>query len=127
MESGKLDEELSRMSQIADHLSANSLVLLNEAFSATNVREGAEITRQIVAALSEKHVKVFFVTHLYQFAHDLYERRPDGTLFLRAERKPDGTRTYRLTEGEPLETSYGEDLYNRIFGADEPKTGIKIQ
>jgi DNA mismatch repair ATPase MutS len=126
MESGKLDEELRRMSQIADHLSANSLVLLNEAFAATNEREGSEIARQIVAALSDRQVKVIFVSHLYQFAHEFYEGRTDGTLFLRAERKTDGTRTYKLTEGEPLDTSYGVDLYNRIFGAEERETNAKV-
>jgi len=117
MESGKLDEELSRMNEIANHLSANSLVLFNEAFAATNEREGSEIAKQIVTALSERHVKVIFVSHLYQFAHELYEGKTDATLFLLADRKEDGTRTYRLVEGEPLDTSYGVDLYNRIFSA----------
>jgi len=37
-------------------------------------------------------------------------------LFLRAGRRSDGRRTFRLLEGEPLPTSYGEDLYRRIFG-----------
>lgn len=117
MESGKLDEELSRMSQIAEHLMSNSMVLFNEAFSGTNEREGSEIARQIVSALCERSVKVVFVSHLYPFAHGLYEGDKDGMLFLRAERKPDGTRTYRLIEGEPLETSYGVDLYNKILVA----------
>jgi hypothetical protein len=36
-------------------------------------------------------------------------------LFLRAERLADGRRTYRLVEGEPLPTSFGEDLYKLIF------------
>ena len=126
MESGKLDDELSRMSQIADHLSANSLVLLNEAFAATNVREGSEIARQIVAALSERQVKVFFVSHLYQFVQDLYEARTDEIIFLRAERKPDGTRTYKLIEGEPLDTGFGFDLYNRIFNDRGQETSAKV-
>jgi DNA mismatch repair ATPase MutS len=115
MESGKLDEELSRMSQVADHLTANSLVLFNEAFAGTNEREGSEIARQIVAALSERHVRVVFVSHLYPFAHGVYEGRTEEVLFLRAARNADGTRTYKLSEGEPLDTSYGVDLYNRIF------------
>ena len=38
-------------------------------------------------------------------------------LFLRAERQPDGRRTFRLLEGEPLPTSYGPESYRRIFGA----------
>ena len=115
MESGKLDEELNRMSQIADHLTANSMVLFNEAFAATNEREGSEIARQIVTSLFERLVKVFFVSHLYQFVRGLYEGAPAEVLFLRAERNTDGTRTYKLAKGEPLETSYGVDLYERIF------------
>lgn len=64
MESGKLDEELSRMSGIVDHISSDSMVLFNESFAATNEREGSEIARQIVSALLEKRIKIFFVTHL---------------------------------------------------------------
>ncbi|UCD08628.1 MAG: hypothetical protein JSU79_09745 [Dehalococcoidales bacterium] len=126
MESGKLDDELNRMSQIADHLSANSLVLLNEAFAATNVREGSEIARQIVTALSERQIKVFFVSHLYQFVQELYEGRTNEIMFLRAERKTDGTRTYKLIEGEPLETGYGLDLYDRIFNDRGQETSAKV-
>ncbi|MEO8249818.1 MAG: hypothetical protein ABI589_10645, partial [Burkholderiales bacterium] len=42
-------------------------------------------------------------------------------LFLRADRQADGTRTFRLVEAEPLETSYGEDLYREIF--EDPANG----
>ena len=124
MGSGKFDEELSRMSDIADHLTPSSLLLFNESFAATNEREGSEIARQIVSALLEKGSalsgvegnKVFFVTHLYEFAHSFYEKKLANAIFLRAEREANGTRTFRLIEGEPLETSYGEDLYEKIFG-----------
>jgi DNA mismatch repair ATPase MutS len=118
MKSGKLDEELARVSEIADHITPNSMLLFNESFAATNEREGSEIAKQIVLAMLEKRMKVFFVTHLYEFAHDFYDRNDGGVLFLRAERKDDGTRTFKLLEGEPLETSYGEDLYRRIFGVN---------
>jgi hypothetical protein len=120
MESGKLDEELSRMSDIVDSINHNSMILFNESFAATNEREGSEIARQITAALVEKGVKIFFVTHLYDFAHAIYERKMDNALFLRAERRADGARTYRLTEGEPLQTSYGQDLYDAEFGMERP-------
>lgn len=43
MESGKLDEELSRMSGIIENITANSMLLFNESFTATNEREGSEI------------------------------------------------------------------------------------
>jgi len=120
MESGKLDEELGRMSEIVDKLTPKSMVLFNESFAATNEREGSEIARQITNALVESGNKVFFVTHLYEFAHGLSDKKIGNAIFLRAERRVDGTRTFRVVEGEPLQTSYGEDLYDRVFASECP-------
>ncbi|MBF6558765.1 MAG: DNA mismatch repair protein MutS [Candidatus Binataceae bacterium] len=116
MNSGKLDEELSRMSDIIDHITPNSMILFNESFAATNEREGSEIAKQIVSALLDKRVKIVFVTHLHELARGFHENNSGDVLFLRAERQADGVRTYKLLEGEPLKTSFGEDLYNSIFG-----------
>jgi len=118
MKSGKLDEELSRMSEIVENITRNSMVLFNESFAATNEREGSEIARHIVGPLLEKRIKMFFVTHLYDFAHSFYDKKMGNAMFRRAERQPDGTRTFKLIEGEPLETSYGEDLYRGTFGTN---------
>ena len=94
------------------------MVLLNESFAATNEREGAEIAAQITTALLDRGLKVVFVTHLHEFASTLYRRGMPNATFLRAERLPEGTRTFRLIEGEPLATSYGEDLYAAVFGPE---------
>jgi hypothetical protein len=115
MESGKFDEELRRMSDIVDRLTPRSLMLFNESFAATNEREGSEIARQIVRALLEAGVRVFFVTHMFDLAHGFHAGARDASLFLRAERQADGRRTFRMLEGEPLPTSYGEDVYRRVF------------
>jgi DNA mismatch repair ATPase MutS len=115
MKSGKLDEELSRLSDLVEALVPDSLLLLNESFAATNEREGSEIARQVVCTLLDSHVKIFFVTHLYEFARRLAAEKRDNVLLLRAERQPDGRRTFKLLPGEPLETSFGADLYERIF------------
>jgi DNA mismatch repair ATPase MutS len=124
MESGKLDEELDRMSEIVDRLSSRSMMLFNESFAATNEREGSQIATQITTALLERGVKVAFVTHLHEFASGLWEQRMPNAIFLRAERLPDGTRTFRVIEGDPLQTSYGEDLYDQVFGSDRI-TGVE--
>jgi DNA mismatch repair ATPase MutS len=116
MEGGKLDEELRRMSQIAGQIAPHSILLSNESFASTNEREGSEIARQVVRALLDQQIKVFFVTHMYELAHGFYSQQPGAALFLRAEREPDGRRTFKLLEGRPLPTSYGEDSYRRIFG-----------
>jgi MutS domain V len=115
MEGGKLDEELSRMSQIAGQIAPHSILLCNESFASTNEREGSEIARQVIRAMLNKQIRVFFVTHMYDLAHGFYEQQLDAALFVRAEREPDGRRTFKLLEGKPLPTSHGEDSYRRIF------------
>ena len=125
MESGKWDEELSRMSEIVDNLKPDAVVLFNESFASTNEREGSEIATQIVNALLDEGVKVFFVTHLYQFASGFVARRRSNAMFLRAERKPDGTRPFKLVEAAPLQTSYGPDLYEALFGANSEQEGSR--
>ncbi len=116
IESGKLDEELARMSEIADRIRPTSVLLCNESFASTNEREGSEIARQVVHALLRADIKVLFVTHMFDLAHGFYDEGLDTALFLRAERGAGGERPFKLAEGRPLPTSYGEDSYRRIFG-----------
>jgi DNA mismatch repair ATPase MutS len=117
MESGKLDEELARMSEIADNAQPNSLVLCNESFAATNEHEGSQIAQQIITALIDSDIQVALVTHMYDLASGLHHEQAERAMFLRAERQPDRTRTFRLREAEPLPTSYGPDVFARIFGS----------
>ncbi len=64
---GKFDEELRRMSEIVDHLQPGACILFNEPFAATNAREGAEIGSDIVRAMLDRSIRVFLVTHLYDW------------------------------------------------------------
>ena len=121
MESGKLDEELARMSDIIDRTEPGSLIVFNESFASTNEREGSEIARQITRALITSGISVVFVTHLYDFAHSMYQEGGNDRLFLRANREDEGHRTFKLVEGEPLPTSFGEDVFHRIFDGDTPE------
>ena len=116
LRSGKLDEELGRLSDIVDGLQPKSLLLFNESFASTNEREGSEIFRQITKALVENGVEVFSVTHLYTYACAFLES--ENTYFLRAQRLTDGERTYKMVQGLPMQTAFGEDIYKKIFGGD---------
>lgn len=116
IESGKLDEELQRMSAIVDRLKPGSVVAFNESFAATNEREGSEIARRIVDSLLEHGVRVFFVTHLFTLANGLYQSRGGESLFLRAPSKRAGSPRFLLAEGAPLATSFGRELYDRLGG-----------
>ncbi len=122
MTSGRLDEELKRMSTVADEIGPHGLMLFNESFAGTNEREGSEIGYQIVRALLEDEITVFFVSHRFEFADRFHREQPGSTLFLRAERQSDGRRNYKLAVKEPLPTSFGEDLYYQLGGwLDEDK------
>lgn len=116
MISGRLDEELARMSAIADQIIPGSLILFNESFAATNEREGSEIGRQVVTALLEAGIRVLLVTHHFDLADSFHRQSPYPTLFLRALRQPDGRRDFKLAAAPPLPTSYGADIYHRIGG-----------
>jgi DNA mismatch repair ATPase MutS len=124
MTSGKFDEELSRMSDIVDHIAPYSMVLFNESFAATNEREGSEVATQVMTALLEKSFRVVCVTHLYELAHGFFTRKRADILFLRADRHPSGERSFKLVEGEPLPSSFGLDLYEKIFTTSAGDRGV---
>lgn len=107
------------MSEIAEHLVPNSMLLFNESFAATNEREGSKSLCRLFEH-SEKGMTVFYVTHLYEFGRGIFNETNEGAIFLRAEQEaPDGTRTFKLVEGEPLQTSYGQDLYGKVFDVED--------
>lgn len=116
MISGRLDEELARMSAIAGQINRGCLALFNESFAATNEREGSEIGRQVVTALLEAGIRVVFVTHHFDLADSFYRQDEHPALFLRAPRQPGGRRDFKLTVAEPLPTSYAADIYHRVGG-----------
>jgi hypothetical protein len=55
---------------------------------------------------------------MYELARGFYEGNTYASMFLRAGRREDGTRTFKISEGEPLQTSHGRDLYERVFAAE---------
>ncbi len=116
MTSGKLDEELARMSVIADEIRPHCVVLFNESFSATNEREGSEIARQVLQALIDSDIRPLIVTHLFDLAEHFYENASDTTLFLQAGRETETGRTFKVLPGKPLPTSFAEDVFARIGG-----------
>lgn len=115
MNSGRLDEELKRMDRIVKTVTKDSMLLLNESFATTTEKEGSVIAMDIISALYECGITVGMVTHLLQFASDLYKKQPKHAAFLSAERKEDGTRTFHMICKEPENTSFGLDLYNEII------------
>lgn len=124
MNSGRLDEELRRMDAIVRQVTKDSLILLNESFATTTEKEGSVIAMELVSALYENGIAVGMVTHLLAFARELYQKREEPMVFLSAQRKEDGTRTYRMVRQAPENTSFGLDLYEELIGAGEEKANM---
>ena len=114
---GKLDEELTRMTTIVQTVRPGDLLLSNESFASTNEAEGSQLAHHVMTALADGGVDVALVTHLFDLASRLDDdARP--VVFLRAPRSPDGSRSYRLEPGPPLDTSFGLDLFDQAFGTE---------
>ena len=116
MVSGRLDEELKRMSSMIDEMSAGGMLLMNESFASTTEREGSEIATNVIRGLVDSNVRVVVVTHLYEFAERLCAERPEWATFLRADRGDGGERSFKITEGPPLPSSFGLDILSRYGG-----------
>jgi hypothetical protein len=120
LRSGKLDEELARMSTIVDRCHPGDLLLMNESFASTDEVEGSWIAADVIDALIGHGVRVVLVTHFHALAQH-YLSRP-GTVFLVAERLPDGRRSHRVLPGRPQATSHGLDIFRHSFGETTPET-----
>lgn len=123
MKLGKFEEEIKRFSEIVDHITCGSRLLFNESFSSTNVNEATIIAGQIIEALLQRNISIIFVTHLYGLTERFISVK-QGTVFLVAERLTDGTRTFHVLPSEPIQTSYGIDIFRKVFagfksGTDE--------
>ncbi len=118
---GRLEEELKRMDNIIRCLKRDSLLLLNESFASTTEKEGSQIAHNIIGPLYEKGIDIMMVTHLHEFAGNMFQRHLNHADFLVAERLEDGRRTFHILTGEPHYSSYGTDLYEAMIEKNEKK------
>ena len=116
MKQGRLDEELSRFSRMADQLCGRAVVLLNESCASADERAGSELLTEITRAFLDREIEVFSVTHLDRYARRFADR--EKTAFLRAERLENGERSYRIVGGLPGRSAFAGDIDRKIFGAD---------
>ncbi|MFW5728192.1 MAG: MutS-related protein, partial [Spirochaetota bacterium] len=113
-ELGRFGEEIARLSAMFDTLSAESLVLLNESFAATNPAEAVAFGREILRALGEAGTRVLVATHLLELAHSATSLGPFVAMTAEVEPGEEGARrTFRIVPGLPGDTGYAYDLVRR--------------
>lgn len=115
MKYSRFEEELMRLNQMFDHFTRDSMVLMNESFASTTEQEGSKMASDLTHVFYDVGITMFFVSHLYQYATELYTQNLPDVYFLNAERKSDGTRTFKMIEQAPNHTSYGMDLFDEYI------------
>lgn len=115
MQMGLLEVELCKLSGLTDALRPGALLLMNESFQTTTPGDAKRLASEIIPALLEAQVRVLFVTHLYDYALDVYEYQAEDVLFLKAQRGHEGSNTYCMLEGPPFKSAYGLKLFHDVM------------
>lgn len=130
LESGRLGEEVRRLSRIFAHATRYSLILLNESLSSTSPNKSLHLARDVVRGLRMLGARVIFATHLHALAEEAEQinaRTPGDSRVasLVSQTVPDdgkgnaddgsaadaaGRRTYEILPGPPQGTSFARDI-----------------
>ncbi len=108
--SGRLEADLGRARAITDAISPSSLVILNEAFSATTVADALALNRAVLAQIAAKGAMCVVVTFLTELA------APDASTVSfvgGVEPGEGGARTYRFERRPPDGMARAHSLVER--------------
>ena len=132
IDKGRLGEECARLDEIFDHVTANSLVLLDESLSSTGSYEASYIAAEVLGGLSMVGCRCLFSTHLHELAAEIDNINektkaqggvPIDTLVAGIE---SGKRSFRIVRAKPDGKSYARDIANK-YGLSYESIVKKIQ
>lgn len=119
---GRLAEEATRLRDLFQQMSANSLILLNETLSSTSSGEAIYLAQDVLCGFRAVGARVIYATHLVELAARLDEIEqmiagPSGLCSLVAGIEISATGealpTFHITRGLPLGRSYAQEIARR--------------
>ncbi|MEM0003778.1 MAG: hypothetical protein QXE10_00980 [Desulfurococcaceae archaeon] len=112
---GKFEEEVKRFRRLVECLKRGDYVLMDESFVSTNHVEASVVAENVVSALLDSGINVFYVTFLQDFLYRFIPKNSKKAVLLVPERLSDGTRTYRLVKGS-IQPGYALELWRKMTG-----------
>jgi len=120
-ELGRFEDEARRISELFDHVTRRSMVLLNEPLASTGPREAERIAESVLAGLALAGARGVFTTHFHDLAlaAEQINRESGGASTLGTLNAGvryglgHATRTYQIAAGPPAGSSFAEDVARR--------------
>ena len=119
IDKGRLGEECARLHEIFEHVTENSMILLDESLSSTGAYEASYIAAEILAGFGSVGCRGIFSTHLHELASHIEEinrlSSENGgvkidTLVAGIE---EGIRSFKIVRKKPDGKSYAKDIANK--------------
>ena len=110
---GKFEEEVKRFKTLVESLRRGDYVLMDESFVSTNHFEASVVAENVVSALIDSGINIFYITFLQDFLYTFISKYGKKAVLLVPERLSDGTRTYRLIKGS-IQPGYVLELWRKI-------------
>lgn len=126
---GRLGEESTRLSNIFEVATPNSLLLLNESLATTNVTEGVYIATDVVKAMRYLGVRCIFNTHMHELAANVNNMnnaiQGDSKIESMITGVEKGKRSFKVAISTPQGLSYAKDIAEQ-YGVTFDKIKDKI-
>ena len=119
IDKGRLGEECSRLKEIFDSVSEDSMILLDESLSSTGAYEASYIASEILSGFAVRRCRGIFSTHLHELAagiDDINRRSAEhggvliDTLVAGIE---EGRRSFKIYRAKPDGKSYARDIADK--------------
>ena len=111
-ETGRLDDELRRVTEILDCAGDESFLLFNETYSGTNDEYGSALAIKTASEMTDRGLFGIFVTHFHEL-----ENRSFDFLEVVVDEKNENERTYKIMPKKTNTGSHAADILKK-YGLD---------